>query len=90
MLLPAKWTIRNDTGGCHFSAKCRALSARDDGSPFCIFLIFFFFFTPRISPLVSPSLAKPDDFYRTGRSLFTKFHRVYPFGVLRYRETRNS
>ena len=36
-LLPTKWTIRNDTGGCHFSAKCRALSAGDDGSRLYIF-----------------------------------------------------
>lgn len=36
-LLLTKWTIRNDTGGCHFSAKCRALSAGDDGSRFYIF-----------------------------------------------------
>lgn len=47
-LLPVKWTIRNDTGGCHFSAKCGTLSAGDDGIHLYNFSLSFsqsFFFT---------------------------------------------
>lgn len=46
-LLPAKWTIRNDTGGCHFSAKCCALSAGDDGSRLYIFFLSISLFFSR-------------------------------------------
>jgi len=55
-LLPAKWTIRNDTGGCHFSVKCRALSAGDDGSRLYIFSLSTSLFFSRLSPF-SPSHA---------------------------------
>lgn len=47
-LLPAKWTIRNDTGGCHFSAKCRVLSAGDDGSRLYIFFLSLLLLLPSL------------------------------------------
>lgn len=51
-LLPTKWTIRNDTGGYHFSAKCRALSAGDDGSRLYIFSLHLsFLFSCNFFPL---------------------------------------
>lgn len=56
-LLPAKWTIRNDTGGCHFSAKCRALSAGDDSSRLYIF--FSLSLPLSHTPVLLFSLARP-------------------------------
>lgn len=55
-LLPAKWTIRNDTGGCHFSAKCRVLSAGDDGSRLYIFFLSLLLLLPSLLYISLPRL----------------------------------